>query len=300
MLAIVFTTGCDKKSDFNEVLPPDENPSIRRTAPTSGSLQGKADTTLALSYTMADNERLASWCVVLTNPASGSRDTLVKDTLAGTLVSRTITYAIPDTFPAGTTRLLFWAYVRDNLGRVDSTGFVYDVTVYAPDTCGGTQQYRMLWYTFAATGRRDTIWNRASIAFANRSSFNLLQRTGTTSDPASDIRETTGLPGTFNAEFRSPNTNPNNVFVVMNTGNFNFSLANWCFIEQAYTTRLATNTTGRLQAGDIVLLDMALPPAASSPLKQHYAAIHIVEVFDDGAASDNDYIVFEYARTENN
>lgn len=299
MLAVVFT-GCDKKSNQDDVLPTDDNPSIRRTAPSTSSLANVPGTLLQFDYVMADNEKLANWWVKLVHAPSGTSTTLVADSLAGTLVNRTITYQIPDTFPGGTTRLYFRAYVTDNLGRIDSNEFVFDVTVFSPDTCTDAFQYRMLRYTLEATGRRDTIWNRASVNNAARTSFNLLQRQWTSSDPASDIRETTQVPGTFNAEFRSPNTNPGNTFVVMNTNNFNFSLANWCFIEQAFTTRIPEATTGRLAAGDIVLLNLALPPDATSPLKQHYAAIHIIEVMDDGATSDDDYIIFEYCRTESN
>lgn len=288
MLAMGLLTACEEEDD-DETLPTDDGPSIARLQPSSASILDTNFTSLTLQYNLADNEQLAYYTLRLEIPSQGVSQVLEQDSLMGTELSRSYTYQPADTFPEGQTDIFFTAYVFDNQGLADSNQFRLQVVVLPEDTCTNAFQYNILTYG------RDTIYNGAETM--GRSSFNLIQRQYAMSDAASDIREGTDNTGQFARMFISPNTAPQPVFLTFTSSQFNYDRASWCTIEQAFRTHTPSQMTRELSAGDVVLLDMDLPPDDATPNKQHYAAIHILEVVD--TPDDSDYIVFEYKRTEN-
>jgi hypothetical protein len=293
--ALVLPTACDTTNDLDsETLPSDGRPSIRRVEPSESSRTGSDSVQLNFSFTLADDEALKRWVFVVNFDTVTLADTLVKDTLVGTLQTRNLSYTVPDRMLSiGTCKnFTFKAYVWDNRGQMDSTEFVYQVCQLPEDSCSPAQTYQLLYYSTGDSIFNPTVGN-------NRFRFNLLQRNYATTDAASDIRMAANAdPDSLSRILTSPNTNPQTVFVVLKPTEFNFGTATWCTLHQAFITHVATSATPVLEVGDVIILDMALPPTPPST-RSHYAAIEVTAV-QDMPGSANDYIRFRYKRTSPN
>jgi hypothetical protein len=291
---LFLPAACDDTSDLDsEQLPGDARPSIRRVAPSQGSLTGSVADQLDFSFTLADDEALTRWTLLMWFDDNTTPDTLVNDTaLMGTLLTRNLSYIIPDSMImlGQCKNFTFKAYVWDNRMQMDSSQFIYQVCTLPTDTCSPAQTYQVLYYS---TG--DSVYSPG--AGGNLFRFNLLQRNYATTDAASDIRVLAHatVPDSLSCILSSPNTNPQAVFVVLKPSQFNFATATWCTMHQAFITHTPTVTTPKLEVGDVIILNMALPPTPPST-RQHYAAIEVVAIVD-GPGSTGDYIRFRYKRT---
>jgi hypothetical protein len=288
LAGIVVLAGCEDDND--EQLPPDGPPVIRRTQPQDSTVVDTPNQEITLSYLMADNEQLSRWEVMLKDSVTGDTTLLEQAALTGNQQERSIQYTIPDTFPLGLRRLVFTARVYDNQNAVDSTQFLLEVQTPEEDTCTTADQYEMLRYT-----NGDTLFNGAG---NERYRFNFVQNTYANSQEAADIAEATDSSDTFDARLVSPNTSPEAVFVMLRPSEFNYDEASWCTLDQAFRTHEKLRKTPELEEGDLVILNMDLVDPVT-PQKQHYAIMRILAI-NETAMDDQDYILFEYQRTENN
>jgi len=296
VLSLVVLAACRPDVD-DPGLPADDRPNVTRSAPAQSVVVDTPGTRINLVYQFSDNGQLDSFSVVLRLPAYGTEQVIAEDSLMGTLVDTSFSFLVPEdtfdllfptdtVFQLGITELVFWAYVFDNQGQVDSTSFTFQVRVDEPDTCDFPDQY---------TYPRDSLFNGNE----TNSMFDLIARTYAFNTAAADIAEISESAGEFARRLYSPNTNGQEKLIVLNNSSFNYEELSWCTLDQQFRTRPAerVDTTRALVAGDIILLDMALPPDASRPNKQHYAAIRILNIVE--RPDDDDYIVFEYKRSEN-
>ena len=251
-----------------------------------------------LDYILADNEQLANWELRLrTYPFAdedlvGQDTILVSENISGTQVRKTFFYDVPDTFSTGSiTNLVFTAYTADNVGNGDTLDFILQVFTETTDTCQPPNQYGMLNYT-----TNDTLFSpdAAMAAF----SFNMLQRNYAGSDAASDIRVVDTSTASFNPMLSSPNNDMEAVFAVYKPAVLNYDQLNWCKMHQSFITRTPMMMTPELAEGDIVVLRMDVIDQLT-PTKPHYAAAKIIEI-NDAVGDEDDYIVFQYKRSENN
>jgi hypothetical protein len=271
----------------NDPLPINGKPEVRRLSPSQPSVLDTAGATVELSFVLADNEALASWRLVAI--INNQVTTLVEEDITGTDLRRNYSYTIP-TLPR-LTQIRIRAYVTDNIGQIDSTDVLDDLIISVDFIRDTTQPYAILSYT------NDTLYNRLSIV--PQQGFNLLLRrwVQTNNAAAMDIQETTAavsLDEAFEREFRSPNNAANgntDVFVVLSPAEFNYDQLTYTTMLEAWSANPKSATTGRLNEGDIVIMRLNLEP--------HLAAIRIKQINDNGALDFDDYIVFDYKRSEN-
>ncbi len=114
-------------------------------------------------------------------------------------------------------------------------------------------------------------------------------------DPA-DIQEMSSIPGTFTRILKSPNNEgdgQSNVFVVLDSTQFNYDLANWNTLSQAFFSAAdPTAITPALTEGDIVIVRLALIPIQG----ERFAVMRITDFVDD-PGDTGDYIEFDYKYT---
>lgn len=290
LASAVLLSACKEESD--EPLPEDGAPTVIRQNPSDPSRVVVPNETVALAYVFADNEQLGSFSLRFLVEATGQDVQFAGDTLTGTQVNQQFTFSVPDTFPIGLlTRAIIRATVSDNQGNQDSVDLLLDINTPLPDTCTDGSQYSILTYTGG-----DTLYNAAGDPA--RASYDLLQRIYAITDDNADIREATAAAGSFAQALVSPNTSGAAVFKVFAASEFNYDLATWCSLDQAFRTHTPSSQTNPLEVGDLVVIDLNLIDGLT-PGKAHYAVLRILAL-NDAPGEANDYIVFEYKRTENN
>lgn len=267
---------CKKEQTFAPP-PPDSPPSIERIAPSQRSYADTAGSVISLSYLLTDNEQMKTWRIVEYIDGQ-TPQTILEEPLAGTNTTRSFSYTIPNTVP-NLTIIRLVAYIEDTKSQLDSVEF-YPIRDMVRDT---TQPYRLLSYT------DQRIYNRLSTT--NRSAYNLLTRTNiVTQNQAKDIEEMTALSGEFLAAFRSPNNGSDSVFVLRTGATLNFDNLTHTIMEETYNAGPRTHTTASLQVGDVIILKMFY--------QGKFAAIRVKEIVNTGTADNEDYIIFDYKRTE--
>ena len=281
-LLFIGLFACKRPTTPSEPLPENTPPSITRIQPSTIGYSDTVGATVTLEYLLADNEALKGWKLKEIRP----KDTLLAmDTslYPKKQVYKQYRYTIPNYDTLTRIRLRAWVYVHENL--MDSTD--YEIIVDFPrDT---TQPFALLSYT------NDTIYNRLSTT--GKWAFNLLLRTNITgNDAARDIKEVTAQSGTFAKRFTSPNNNYQPVFVVFNDRQLNWNQLTYNVIHQSFSIATPQDTTPPLKVGDIVLIRLAYREPCC-PNDPQYAAIYIRQIVDDGNASDEDYMVFDYKRS---
>ncbi len=295
-LPLVFVA-CDDDDELPP-LPDDGDPIVVRTLPVDSTIVVSPLEEVRIDYTLADNEQLASWQLRLRTYPFADEDLVGQDTillsenLSGTQVGKNFFFTVPDTFAAGTiTNLVFTATVQDNQEQGDTLDFVVQVFTETADTCMPPNQYGMLNYTTS-----DTLF--APQSSMSMASFNLLQRTYASNQAAADVRVVDTAANSFRPQFISPNNENESVLIVYKPNILNYQQLNWCKLHQAFITNTPMMETPELEEGDIVVLRMDVIDQLT-PGKPHYAAIRIVDIVDN-IGDDNDYILFQYKRTENN
>lgn len=306
VLLLAAVVGCREDDPF-ELPPPDGAPAVRRVAPAVSSSLNSAGDVVSFSFSFSDNEQLARWTLLerrLTNlryldttlVVSGvPRDTALlradtvyagvaaDETLSGNEVTKAFSYTVPVGDPLMRVELL--ATVFDNKGASDSTLYVLTVDFERTDSLA--QHFEILSYT------GDTLYNGLSAVGPN--AFNLVARAPASNVAARDIEETTTTVGAFSMALRSPNTAPNDVFVVVKPAEFNYDSLTYAILRQTFLSRIPSATTGQLQVGDVVILQMSLVHEGYNNWN-HFAAIRIREIVAVG--NNQDYIVFDYKRSD--
>lgn len=275
-LMLIVLSSCKKEQEFLPP-PPDTPPSIERIAPSQRSQADTAGSILKLSYQLSDNEQMKKWYI--TEYIDGHvSNTILEEPLAGTNTIRSFDYTIPATVP-DLTIIRLVAYLEDTKNQIDSVEF-YAIKDMTRDT---TQPFRLLSYT------DQRIYNKLSTT--NRSAYNLLTRTNiVTQNQAKDIQEITDISGEFLAALRSPNNGQDSVFVVRTGATLNFDDITHTIMAETYAAGPHTQVTPTLQPGDVIVMKLFY--------QGKYAAIRIKEIVNTGTADNEDYIVFDYKRTE--
>lgn len=273
LLFVLGMMACKKETVKNELPPTDNRPSIVRISPSISTINLAQDSSVTLSYQLADNELLQTFKII--ERVQGVDRLLHEETLQGTTQQRSYTYTVPPGISDLTTIQII-AFVYDNKMQFDSSLFLITKD-FIRDT---TEQYSLLSY------ENDTIYHALSVTGKN--AFNCIARTNIVSNTtAKDIQENSSISGTFDASWVSPNTSPTPSFVVLNTSVFNYEQAKYSTIDQAYKSYTPMLQTGTLKPNDIVILKSRISP--------HYIVFKIKEVVD--GAGDEDFIVFDYKRS---
>lgn len=280
-IAFIFSA-CNKYDAPEEPQVENTAPIVTRYAPYQSFHNDTANGNIVLYFRFDDQEQLAKWSVY-EQIDSVSNTKIYEETLFDNTQLRTFSYNVPASVPLGREIKLI-AVVEDTKGMTDTTVFrVYRVL---PQQI--TQpKYSMQSYV------NDTIYS--GLATNGKFNFSLLFNSNTvTNVPDIDIREVSSTAGTFSVSLSSPNNTGNSTpFMVITDPNvINYSEVYYDIVDAFYTSNFAavTNTTGTLQVGNIVLLQMVQTAANGDPL---YAVIHIKQVVDN-AGDDDDYIVFDY------
>ena len=318
---LLIASGCTKEEPIEE-LPVDGYPFIQRIYPNQpNGVIGRAPQEANITFLVGDNEELASLKIyesaivgahyIDTTIQVGSifRDTtiLVGDTvlkkriikdekIKGNSLQYNLKYQVPeDIVPFA--RVILTATVADVKNQTRSASYILSF-----DPSYGTIEDDSLGKFFNLLSyQNDTIFNaKTALAIGlKKTSFNLIARQHATGESvaAQDIAEITVSADAFKAAFSSPAQGLEPSLAVMKPTILNYDLLTYSILHRAYLTSTPKLTTSELSPGDIVLVKLSLK---HKTLKQynHYAAVRINRIVRDSRKTGEDFIIFDYKRSQ--
>jgi hypothetical protein len=281
VLAALFLTACKKdKVQTDTPVLVNTPPTIVRLIPQDPTGLALGSQAISLRYQLNDNQALDS-IIIREKIYAAVSNTLASDTieivglLGGTSQIRDFTYIVPNI--ALWSKIVLEATVRDNIGQTATT--IYTITVV--DTSVIPEIYEIQTYT------SDTIYS--GLSSYGKGFFSFVGRTNMPTSLNRDLGEMSSVSGTFSATLASPNNNFNDAFVKARTW-FNYDTLTYSTTYNAYYTGDTLSTIGPVVVGDVYIQKLTLVP--------HFAIFRITQVVDN-PGDDDDFIVFDYKRSQN-
>ncbi|MCB9233145.1 MAG: hypothetical protein H6581_15925 [Bacteroidia bacterium] len=289
--ALLLTwTGCCPDCDDPSEIPVDSDPQITLMSPSEAYTLAYRGQSVDITFRLDDNEQLAAFWVEETwTSVYGTPYNIIGQTwygpqaISGRTFPKQITYTVPTTLIQDYTTITLTAYVQDNKTKVAATSFKINVL---PDSASGSTAYEITDYAADPdTKDADTIF---TVLKGSKYYFSFITRSNNpTAAGNRDIGEVSINP-TFSGMLNTPNQpGKDSTLVVTNASKFNYDLATYETIWQAYVTsnQIGDQTSG-LKAGDIVIVKMVTKP--------HFAVMRILEKNNTGG-----FLKFEYKYTHN-
>lgn len=288
-------TACDPSHDWDiHPIPADERPAIALISPSNNNILALAGDHAVASFRLSDNEALRVFRVI--GQIYDEHDSLIgtefivqDEIIMGQKTVQDVNYLVPLLPSYYKVRLT--AYAIDTKGAYTSAVVWVNVVPTLP--AGPPHPISNEYKSFR-------LYSKLSGGVNYRFQFSLGASNPpgqpNPNDPA-DIQEISATAGTFEHRLKSPNNEEDgqsNVFVVLNSSLFNYDLANWNTLSQAFFSAAdPTATTAPLNVGDIVVVRLEYIPIQG----ERFAVMRVTEVVDDPLGDAGDYIGFDYKYT---
>lgn len=288
-------TACDPSHDWDiHPIPADESPAIALISPSNNNILSLAGDHAVATFRLSDNEALKVFRVI--GQMYDEHDSLIgnefivqDEIISGQKTTQDVNYLVPALPPYYKVRLT--AYAIDTKAAFTSAVVWVNVVPVAP--AGPSHPISNEYKDFR-------LYSKLSGGLNYRFQFSLgaANPPGQPSpnDPA-DIQEISATAGAFERRLKSPNNEEDgqsNVFVVLNASQFNYDLANWNTLSQAFFAAAdPTATTPALNTGDIVIVRLQYIPIQG----ERFAVMRVKNVVDDPIGDAGDYIEFDYKYT---
>jgi len=304
---LLLLGGCNQAPTPIDLIPEDTPPGIAVIAPGDTRLLLRSGDAATVTLKLVDNEELSLLRVV--QRVFDRSDVLVGESLPQdfTVEGNSVDFPYAFTAPALDPffKIQYVCYAIDVAGGSAETFFWVSIL----PGVGDEPPYETLTY------EADTLYNSLTGAnyafnFASRMAMPMMGQSPDPLRPQFDIAENSGTgQGAWQPSFISPNNaiqgNDSSVFVITDETRFNYELANYNTIFEAFFSDAAPSATAPptnhpieeknkdgLEVGDIVIVRLITTP------QPQFAVMRITEVFDDGAGINiDDYIVFDYKLT---
>ncbi|MFN0202322.1 MAG: hypothetical protein ACKVTZ_12415 [Bacteroidia bacterium] len=297
--ALSALVGCKKDNPEDWVPPTDENPAIALISPAQNNFVKYRGDEVTATFRLDDNEQLKNFRVIgqtyddKDNPI-GTEYIVVDEQVSGKHITKSFTYTIPNPVSLPDYfKVRLTAYAFDTKGAYAAAAIWVSVVpdpilpgVYTVQSYTGGKLYSAQ-SAYAAN-------NKHRLTFL----YGLFPPTGGSNSV--DLQEYSSVAGTFSRVLKSPSNmaaNQSNYFVVTNATAFNYNLATYETLQQAFASAsIYYNTTPALNAGDILI--MTLPPSYNVNGDVMYGAVRVNTVNDDATGDLDDYldIDFKYTR----